>query len=107
MLGVPHPRPDLGQLLVACPGVPFETDPAVVRQKSRDVFWFGPILNRVFRRKSADVVARPRDEADVIAIAAGISVANPHVGTVEDGSRHSARPATSRAARRWSIRTAC
>ena len=58
------------ELTEILPGIALETDPALLRQKSRDFFWFSPILNRVFRNSRAEVLARPRDEAEVVAIAA-------------------------------------
>ncbi|PZW43676.1 FAD/FMN-containing dehydrogenase [Humitalea rosea] len=70
MPDAPHPRHDIAALVAACPGVAFERDPALVRQKSRDFFWFSPILNRAFRHKTAEILAQPRTEAEVIAIAA-------------------------------------
>ncbi|HXW19801.1 MAG TPA: FAD-binding protein, partial [Roseiarcus sp.] len=49
--------------------VPIIVEPQVVRRRSRDFFWYSPILNEELRGKSAEVVVAPRDEADVIAIA--------------------------------------
>jgi len=107
MPDAPYPKHDIAALVAACPGVAFERDAALLRQKSRDFFWFSPILNRAFRHKTAEILAQPRTEAEVIAIAAararlaqiiaaheaaGIPVANPHVATVEDGSRHKRGP---------------
>jgi FAD/FMN-containing dehydrogenase len=51
-------------------GVPVITEPALVRQKSRDFFWYSPILKAQLNRKSADLVVCPRDEAEVIATVA-------------------------------------
>ena len=51
-------------------GIPCITDPAVVRQKSRDFFWYSPILKAQLDRKTADIVACPRNEAEVVAVAA-------------------------------------
>jgi FAD/FMN-containing dehydrogenase len=66
----PPPRHDIAALKAALPGLPFLDDPGLVRQRSRDFFWFSPILDRRLRGKSAEIVARPRDEAEVIALAA-------------------------------------
>jgi FAD/FMN-containing dehydrogenase len=44
-------------------------EPQVVRRRSRDFFWYSPILNEQLRGKSAEVVVSPRSEADVISIA--------------------------------------
>ncbi len=51
-------------------GIPCITDLAAVRQKSRDFFWYSPILKAQLDRKTADIVACPRTEADVVAVAA-------------------------------------
>jgi FAD/FMN-containing dehydrogenase len=50
--------------------LPVVTDPALVRQKSRDFFWYSPILKAQLRDKCADVVVEARDEADVLTTAA-------------------------------------
>lgn len=50
--------------------VPVVTDPRIVRRRSRDFFWYSPILNEQLNGKSADLVVSPRDEADVIRVAA-------------------------------------
>src|SRR6202049_970188 len=46
------------------------TDPKIVRRRSRDFFWYSPILNEQLDGKSADLIVTPRDEADVVRIAA-------------------------------------
>ena len=55
-------RADLGD-------VPVITDPAIVRKRSRDFFWYSPILNAQLADKSADLIAAPRTEAEVIRVA--------------------------------------
>ena len=50
--------------------VPLLDDPALVRQKSRDFFWYSPVLKAQLNGKTADLVACPRDEADVLRVAA-------------------------------------
>jgi FAD/FMN-containing dehydrogenase len=49
--------------------IPTITEAPLVRQKSRDFFWYSPILKQQLNRKSADIVVCPRDEADVVAVA--------------------------------------
>jgi FAD/FMN-containing dehydrogenase len=46
------------------------TDPKIVRRRSRDFFWYSPILNEQLDGKSADLIVAPRDEADVVRVAA-------------------------------------
>ena len=50
--------------------IPVITEPALVRQKSRDFFWYSPILKAELDRKTADIVVCPRNEAEVIRTAA-------------------------------------
>ena len=60
----------MDHLLKELSDIPLTTEPAIVRQKSRDFFWYSPVLNRQLRGRGAQVVISPRDEADVIRIAA-------------------------------------
>jgi FAD/FMN-containing dehydrogenase len=55
-------RADLGD-------VPLITDEAQLRQKSRDFFWFSPILKEELDHCRADLVALPRDRNDLVRIA--------------------------------------
>jgi FAD/FMN-containing dehydrogenase len=50
--------------------IPVVTDPKAVRRRSRDFFWYSPILNAQLDGKSADLVVSPRDENEVIRTAA-------------------------------------
>jgi FAD/FMN-containing dehydrogenase len=50
--------------------IPVVTESKVVRRRSRDFFWYSPILNEQLDGKSADVLVTPRDEADVVRVAA-------------------------------------
>ena len=50
----------------ALDGVPASLDPALVRQKSRDYYWFSPILKRTLKDKIGDIVITPRDEEEVV-----------------------------------------
>ena len=65
------PAPNALTRLVADLGdIPVTTDPKIVRRRSRDFFWYSPILNEALDGKSADLIVAPRDEADVVRIAA-------------------------------------
>lgn len=66
----PHPQHDIPALKAALAGIALIEDKALVRQRSRDFFWFSPLLNRQLRHKAAEIVAIPRDESEVIAVAA-------------------------------------
>ncbi|UFN51111.1 FAD-binding oxidoreductase [Roseomonas sp. OT10] len=59
---------DIAGLLAALPGIEASTDRALVRQKSRDFFWYSPILKAQLNAKSGEAVLRPRDEAEVLRI---------------------------------------
>ena len=61
---------DIDGFLRAIGDVPVTTDMQRVRLRSRDYFWYSPVLNKQLHGKSADIVATPRNEADVIAVAA-------------------------------------
>jgi FAD/FMN-containing dehydrogenase len=63
-------RYDIEAFLKAVGDVPVTTDMQRVRLRSRDYFWYSPVLNKQLHGKSADVVATPRDEADVMRVAA-------------------------------------
>lgn len=63
----PYP---LDALITELGDIAVETNPAVVRRRSRDFFWYSPILNEELNGKSADLIATPRTEADVVRIAA-------------------------------------
>src|SRR5579863_7553202 len=49
--------------------VPVIAEPTAVRRRSRDFFWYSPILNAELSGKSAEVVVTPRHEEDVARIA--------------------------------------
>jgi len=67
--GVPlMPLPDA--LRAELSDIPMLDDQRVVRMKSRDFFWFSPVLKQSLGDKRADLVIEPRDKADVMRIAA-------------------------------------
>ncbi len=63
-------RYDIAALKVALSGLEIVDEPAVVRKRSRDFFWYSPILNTQLAGKSADIIVAPRDEAEVVRVAA-------------------------------------
>ena len=70
MTATPQPHPKLDALLDALGDIPVVTEAATVRKRSRDFFWYSPILNAQLHGKSADVLVSPRDEAEVMRVAA-------------------------------------
>jgi FAD/FMN-containing dehydrogenase len=66
---VPAPSYDLEAFTRSLGDVPIETDAKVLQRKSRDFFWFSPVLKRQLQGKVAELVVVPRDEADVLRIA--------------------------------------
>ena len=60
----------LDRLLDELADIPHTVEPALVRQKSRDFFWYSPVLNRQLRGCCAQAVVSPRHEADVVRVAA-------------------------------------
>lgn len=61
--------PAVTAVLAELGDVPVVTDRAAVRRRSRDFFWYSPILDAELKGLSAEAVVRPRDEADVITLA--------------------------------------
>jgi FAD/FMN-containing dehydrogenase len=57
-------------LIDSLPEIAFITDAALVRQRSRDFFWYSPVLKRQLNGVKADAIAVPKDEAEVIRVMA-------------------------------------
>lgn len=51
-------------------GMRIEDNPAIVQQKSRDFFWYSPVLKRQLDNVTADLVVTPKDEAEVMRVLA-------------------------------------
>jgi FAD/FMN-containing dehydrogenase len=66
----PRAEVDLKALERLLGDVPTEREPTIVRRRSRDFFWYSPILAEQLKHVAADIIVRPRDEADVIRTAA-------------------------------------
>jgi FAD/FMN-containing dehydrogenase len=63
-------RHDITGLKADLDGMVLIDEPQVVRKRSRDFFWYSPILNSELADKSADIIICPRDEAEIVRVAA-------------------------------------
>jgi FAD/FMN-containing dehydrogenase len=61
---------DIDQFVARLEGAPWSREPGVLRRKSRDYYWYSPILAERLNACMAEVVVTPRDLADVKRIAA-------------------------------------
>jgi FAD/FMN-containing dehydrogenase len=66
--GVSDSPYDVAGFVAAIEGIPVIDDPALVRLKSRDFFWYSPVLRAALNQKYADLVVCPRDEAEIIRV---------------------------------------
>jgi hypothetical protein len=46
-------------------GLKIEENPALVKQKSRDFFWYSPVLKRQLEHVTADIIVMPQTAAEV------------------------------------------
>src|SRR6202047_4460145 len=70
-----HSSSTLASLVADLGDIATVADPKIVRRRSRDFFWYSPILNEQLDGKSADLIVAPRDEAEVVRVA---SACAPH-----------------------------
>jgi FAD/FMN-containing dehydrogenase len=56
---------DIDACKAALAGLDLDDNPATVKQKSRDFFWYSPVLKARLDHLTADFVVAPRDEAEV------------------------------------------
>ena len=63
-------RYPLDDFLADISGITATTEPIDLKRRSRDYFWYSPILYEMLKDKVADVVVTPRDEAEVVRVAA-------------------------------------
>lgn len=62
-------RHPVDRLAAALGDIPYTLDAGVVRRRSRDYFWYSPVLNKELHGKAADIAITPRNEADVVKVA--------------------------------------
>ena len=60
---------DIGGFLSGLNGIPAQTDAAIVKRKSRDFYWYSPVLKRQLDGLTGDAVVMPRNEADLLHLA--------------------------------------
>ncbi len=63
-------RYDIDALVEVLGDIPVVTEPVIVRRRSRDFFWYSPILAEQLKAVAGDIIVQPRDEADVVRTAA-------------------------------------
>lgn len=63
------PGPDLAAFRAALGPIAQEDNPAIVRQKSRDFFWYSPVLKKQLEHVTGDLVVTPKTEAEVVEVA--------------------------------------
>ena len=61
---------NLEALIEAIGPTPYSVEPSLVRRRSRDYFWYSPALAEDLKDMRGDIVVMPRDEADVLRVAA-------------------------------------
>ncbi len=59
---------DLTSALAELDGLAVETQPQRVRRRSRDFYWYSPILKRALDHVTADAVVTVKDEAEVLRV---------------------------------------
>ena len=59
---------DIAALRAEIGPVKWEDNPILVRQKSRDFYWYSPVLKRELETVTADVVVTPKSEDEVRAV---------------------------------------
>jgi FAD/FMN-containing dehydrogenase len=61
-------RYDIATLKSRLGSIRSEENPALVRQKSRDFYWYSPTLKRQLDAVTADIVVSPKSEAEVLQV---------------------------------------
>ncbi|HSP26858.1 MAG TPA: FAD-binding protein, partial [Saliniramus sp.] len=79
-------RYDIDTLKTRLDGIKTEEHPALVKQKSRDFYWYSPTLKRQLDDVTADIIVSPKSEAEVLQVLAaahelGIPVTPRGTGT--------------------------
>jgi FAD/FMN-containing dehydrogenase len=59
---------DIARLKALLGNIKTEDNPAIVKQKSRDFFWYSPVLKRQLDAVTGDLLVTPQDEAELIRV---------------------------------------
>ncbi|MEP0325198.1 FAD-binding oxidoreductase [Bauldia litoralis] len=59
---------DISALKAALGDIRTEDNPAIVKQKSRDFFWYSPVLKRELDAVTGDLIVTPKSEAEIIQV---------------------------------------
>jgi hypothetical protein len=59
---------DVTQFRAELGGIPVEDHPRIVQQKSRDHYWYSPILKAQLDHVTADIVVTPRTQEEVVTV---------------------------------------
>jgi FAD/FMN-containing dehydrogenase len=59
---------DMTALIADLDGIRIEDNDKIVQQKSRDFYWYSPVLKRQLDHITGDLVASPRTEAELIRV---------------------------------------
>lgn len=51
-------------------GIKLDDNPAIVQQKSRDFYWYSPVLKQQLDHVTGDLIVTPKDEAELIRVLA-------------------------------------
>ncbi|MFN7635093.1 MAG: FAD-binding oxidoreductase, partial [Acetobacteraceae bacterium] len=66
MTAAPRPDRDWTAFAALFGDIPTITEPALVKQKSRDFYWYSPVLKAQLNKVFGDIVVCPRSEAEVV-----------------------------------------
>ncbi|WP_421917421.1 FAD-binding oxidoreductase [Mesorhizobium sp.] len=61
---------DIAALKRDLDGIKLDDNPAIVQQKSRDFYWYSPVLKQQLDHVTGDLIVTPRNEAEVIRVLA-------------------------------------
>jgi FAD/FMN-containing dehydrogenase len=61
-------QPNIAAAKAALAHIEQDENPATIRSKSRDFFWYSPILKAEMDHLQADFVVNPKSEAEVIEV---------------------------------------